>query len=135
MQMSLWSARIAACIVLTSLGRGADATTPILVEFSHVGDDSLSQKLAAAVEADLRRSPDFRLSAGNQAHRLVVAITKNVEWEKVGKKLRATYTVRFSTAEGQEIGIERGSCWDNALQRCAAQILTRAKAMARRLPQ
>jgi hypothetical protein len=138
MQMNvalLLALRITGFMVLTSLGRGADATTPIPVEFSHVGDDSLSQKLAAAVEADFRSSPDFRLSAGNESRRLVIAITKNVEWEKVGKKLRATYTVRFSSAEGYEISSEKGSCWENAFQRCAAQILTRAKTLARKLPQ
>jgi hypothetical protein len=110
----------------------ADATVPQSVEFRHVGDDSLSQKLAAAVEAAFKRSADFRLSTGGA---LVVTIMRNVEWEMVGKKTRATYTVRFSSAEGREIATEKGSCWESALARCAAQIVKDAKTAARKVPQ
>jgi hypothetical protein len=72
---------------------------PIPVEFWHVGDDGLSQRLIVAVETAFRQSSDFRLTPIGAGRRLVVTIMRNVEWEPVGKKINATYTVRFSSLD------------------------------------
>lgn len=126
---------IAASVGMPLCASGADVTTPILVEFRQVGDDALSQKLAAAIKAEFQRSPDFRLTGGGEARTLVVTISRNVEWEKIGKRIRATYTVRFSSVDGTEIATEKGSCWESALPRCAAQIVVEAKVAARKVAQ
>ena len=120
------------CILL--IASHARVRVPQPVKFQHVGDYSLSQKLAAAAEAEFKRSPDFRLSDGNEPCALVVTIMRNVEWERVGKKTRLTYTVRFSSAQGSEIDIHKGSCWEGALSRCAAQIVIDAKTAGRKIP-
>jgi hypothetical protein len=138
--MQLSFVRLSALSIAASVGillcaSGADVTTPIPIEFCHVGDDALSQKLAAAIKAEFQRSPDFRLTGGGGARTLVVTIPRNVEWEKIGKRIRATYNVRFSSADGTEIGTEKGPCWESALPRCAAQIVVEAKVAARKVPQ
>lgn len=141
---------IAAFIGVTLSAWCADRATPIPVEFWHVGDDALSQKLAVAVETAFRRSPDFRLTAIGKGRTLVVWITSNVESEMVGKRRKATYTVRFSSLDdgtsknpdleqrialAREISMQRGSCWASELPRCAAQIVSDAKIAARKMPQ
>lgn len=134
MQMSLVPLSvlcIASSTILSSLGRCADVTPPTPVEFRYVGDDGLSQKLVVAVLAEFRRSPDFRLTARGEDRTLVVTITRNVEWEMIGKRTRATYTVKFSSLDGREIGTKKGFCWESALRRCAAQIVSEAKIAAR----
>lgn len=128
----------------------AEATTATPVEFWHIGDDSLSQKFAVAVERAFRRSPDFRLTATNQGRSLVVMMTRTVEVEMVGKRAKVTYDVRFSSLDDKmasnqdlqqrfalatEIGTKRESCWANKLAQCAAQIVSDAKLATRKMLQ
>jgi hypothetical protein len=127
----------------------ADRSAPIPVEFWRVGDDALSQELAVAVETAFRRSPDFRLTALGTGRTLVVWIMSNVKTEMVGKRKKATYTVRFSwmddstskipdldkrVALAKEIGTETSFCWASALPQCVAQIVSNAKIAARKMP-
>lgn len=141
------------CILVVFFGGcTADTSTqkPIVVEFWYAGDDSLSQKLTVAVETAFRQSGDFRLTpiyAGGR--KLVVWSMKNVEWEPVGERIRATCRVRFASLDdnasrnpslrrrvelAREISTRRVSCWENELSQCAAQILNDAKIAARRMP-
>lgn len=127
----------------------ATGRQPIPVEFWHVGDDGLSQKLIVAVETAFRQSSDFRLVPIGAGRRLVVTIMRNVQWEPVGEKIKATYTVRFSSLDGnasanpdlqersalaKEIRTRKGSCWDSDLPKCAAQIVDEARIATRDLP-
>src|SRR5260370_18631148 len=61
------------------------AAKPTLVEFWHVGDDGLSQRLAGRVESEFERSPNFAIGSGKKPGTLVVTIPTNVEWKLVGK--------------------------------------------------
>lgn len=121
----------------------------IPVEFWHVGDDGLSQRLIVAVESAFKQSSDFRLVPIGAGRRLVVTIMRNVEWEPVGEKIKATYTVRCSSLDDntsanpdlqkrsaleKEISTRKGSCWDSDLPKCAAQIVNEARIAARNLP-
>ncbi len=141
---------IAALIGSTLSTWCADRTAPIPVEFWHVGDDALSQKLAVAAERAFRRSPSFRLTTPGKGRTLVVTIMRNAEWETVGKRTKATYTVQFSSLDdnsaknpdaeqrialAREISMQKGSCWTTELPRCAAQIVRDAKIAARKMPQ
>ncbi len=98
-----------------------------------MGDDSLSQKLAANVERAFKDSPDFALSSGRKPGTLVVTIPTNVAWNKVGKKTQVSYTVKFSSLDGQEIGLHNGVCWEDTLGKCASQIVKDAKIAARNM--
>lgn len=133
-----------------SLAWCADATTPIPAEFWHIGDDSLSQKFAMAVERAFQRSPDLRLTAISKGRALVVTMTRIVEVEMVGKRAKVTYDVRFSSLDDKmasnpdlqqrfglatQIGTQKGSCWASELARCAAQIVSDAKTAAQKMPQ
>ena len=113
-------------------GAASPKTTP--VEFWHVGDDVLSERLADQTESLFKRSPNFTLSSGRKPGTLIVTIPRNVEWQRVGKRDRVHYTVEFSSIGGQKLGIRTGSCWDDNLVTCATQIVKDAKAAARKLP-
>jgi hypothetical protein len=140
MQITPLTARLltvmAASMVTAAWVMGAASAKPTLVEFWHVGDDALSEKLADRIEAAFNRSPDFTLSSGRKSGTLVVRIPTNVVWKRqISKRGRALYTVEFSSTDGRNLGVRTGSCWDDALEKCAAQIINYAKIAARKIHQ
>lgn len=81
-----------------------------LVEFWHVGDDGLSQRLADRVERVFKQSPDFILSSGKKPGTLVVLVPTNVIWQKGLLQNKVLYIVEFKTINDKEIGASKGSC-------------------------
>ena len=106
---------------------------PTLVEFWHVGDDGLSQKIADQVEAAFAQSPDFKLSGGHEPGTLIVTIPTNVDWKRVGKRTQVLYTVEFAWPDHKASSKATGACWDDNPAECAAQILSDAKSAAHKL--
>jgi len=86
------------------------AAKPTLVEFWHVGDDGLSQRLAERVESEFDRSPNFAIGSGKKPGTLVVTIPTNVEWKLVGKRTQVFYNIEFATADDETISKSSGSC-------------------------
>lgn len=87
-------------LVVFFCGCATNVSTPIAVEFWHMGDDALSQRLTVAVETAFRRSADFRLAPIDTGGRRLVVWTMNiVEWEIVGDRTKAMYTVRYSSLD------------------------------------
>jgi hypothetical protein len=109
------------------------AAKPTLVEFWHVGDDGLSQRLAERVESEFERSPNFAIGSGKKPGTLVVTIPTNVEWKLVGKRTQVFYNIEFATADNETISKSSGSCWENAFEKCATRIVEDAKVAARRI--
>jgi hypothetical protein len=109
------------------------AAKPTLVEFWHVGDDGLSQRLAERVESEFERSPNFAIGSGKKPGTLVVTIPTNVEWTLVGKRTQVFYNIEFATADNETISKGSGSCWENEFEKCATQIVDDAKVAARRI--
>ena len=64
---------------------------------------------------------------------MVVTIPGNVEWKQVGKRVQVLYTVEFASVDNRNIGVKTGSCWDDKLAQCAAQIVDYAKMAAHRI--
>ena len=120
-------------IALAAWASNAASAGPVRISFWHTGDDGLSQRLADQVENTFERSPDFALSHGQEPDTLVVTIPQNVEWKQVGRRVRALYTVEFSSTDGRKLGRSSGSCWDDRLSKCAAQILKNAKLAASKI--
>jgi hypothetical protein len=98
-----------------------------------VGDDSLSQRLADQVETAYKRSPEFVLSNGHKPGTLVVTIPTNVEWKRVGKRTQVLYSVEFASPENRTTSKATGSCWDDDLAKCTAQVLRDTRVAAHRL--
>jgi hypothetical protein len=113
----------------------ADSTKPTLVEVWHLGDDSLSQGLFLTVENAFKHSPEFTLSSGLKTGTLVVTIPTHVEWRRVGQRTRVLYKVEFSSTEGRNLSVRKGTCWDNEMEKCAAHIVNDAKVAVHKLDQ
>lgn len=94
------------------------------------GDDALTARLRNALEDAFRSSADFHLSSGKKPGTLVITLPSNVEWKQVGGRTQVLYTAEFAS-DGQNLGGSKGSCWDDALAKCAAQIVKDAKSAAR----
>lgn len=93
-------------------------------------DDGLTIRLRDALKDAFRSSTDFHLSSGNKPGTLVITLPSNVEWKQVGGRTQVLYTAEFAS-DGQNLGGSKGSCWDDALAKCAAQIVKDAKIAAR----
>ncbi len=93
-------------------------------------DDGLTIRLRDALKDAFRSSADFHLSSGNKPGTLVITLPSNVEWKQVGGRTQVLYTAEFAS-DGQSLGGSKGSCWDDALAKCAAQIVKDAKIAAR----
>ena len=112
---------------------GQTSAKRTLVEFWHVGDDALSQRLTVEVESEFERSPDFIPSRGNKPGTLIVTVPRNVRWTKEHGRVKALYTVEYTSVDGAILLIGSGSCWENELARCAFDIVKDAKVAARKM--
>lgn len=102
------------------------------VELWHIGDDGLSQRLFVSVEDTFKRSPKFTVK-GEKTRTLVVRIPTHVDWKQVGSRTPVFYTVEFSSKQGRNLGVRKGECCDNELEKCASQIVKDAKNAAHKL--
>ena len=93
-------------------------------------DDGLTIRLRDALKDAFRSSADFHLSSRNKPGTLVITLPSNVGWKPVGGRTQVLYTAEFAS-DGQNLGGSKGSCWDDALAKCAAQIVKDAKIAAR----
>jgi hypothetical protein len=110
--------------VLGSVERGKP------VEVWGGGDDELTARLRDALKDALRSSADFHLSSGTKPGTLVITLPSNVGSKPVGGRTQVLYTAKFAS-DGQNLGESTGSCRDDALAKCAAQIVKDAKSAIR----
>jgi hypothetical protein len=87
------------------------------------GDDGLTLRLRDALERAFTATPEFTLSHGNQPRTLVVTIPTHVRWKQFGKRLHVYYSVEYASTDGHAVETRTGSCWDDALAKCASQIV------------
>ncbi len=129
-----WWVIIAVLLVMQSTA-GADSAKPTLVEVWSGGDDSLTKGLRNVLENAFKSSSDFVLSSGKKPGTLIVTIPTHVEWKRAGTRTKVFYTVEFTSADNQPLGTSTGSCWDDALTKCATKIITDARVAARKIHQ
>lgn len=133
MQITSLEARLSV-IIAVSLVVGWESASaqapPTLVEVWCVGDDGLTHGLRDALENAFKSSSDFQLSSGKKPGTLVVTIPTNVVWKQAKQADRRTkvlYRVEFASADDKTISKSAGSCWDDALMKCADRIVKEAR--------
>ena len=120
---------VVACAIAPACGIAAPIK-PRPVEVWIGGDDGLTLGLKGALENALKSSSDFSLGSGQGPETLVITIPTNLDWKKVGWRTRVFFDVKFKSVDDQPLGTSSGSCWENALAKCATQIVTDARAAA-----
>jgi hypothetical protein len=90
-------------------------------------------RLKDALESAFKSSSDFTLSSGKKPGTLVVLIPSHVKWNQIGTRTQVLSSVEFASTDNENIGVSTGSCWDDALAKCAAQIVKDAKIAARKI--
>lgn len=107
---------------------------PIPVEVWHVGDYVYTLGLTYALESAFRSSPDFVASQGKRLGTLVVTIPTNLTWKRrwLGRTT-VFYKIEFTSVDGQDLGIIKGSCSKSAFAKCAAKVVAEAKLAANRM--
>ena len=114
---------------------GAEPKRPqkTLVEVWSGGDDGLTQRLRAAIEKKFESSADFEKSEGKKPGTLVVTIPTNVSWRQKGERTEVLYTIEFGSSDGRSLGVSKGHCWDDDLDKCSTRIVRDARAAARKV--
>ncbi|MBZ5552407.1 MAG: hypothetical protein LAO21_06780 [Acidobacteriia bacterium] len=133
---SVWmrcAAIILALFIAQSTVEGA-STRQTLVEVWSGGDDGLTLRLKDTLEKAFKSSSAFALSSGKKPGTLIVTIPTHVGWKQKGKRTQVLYTVEFTSVDNQPLGTSTGSCWDDALTKCAARVVKDAKIAARKMP-
>jgi hypothetical protein len=135
-QMTSLVARLSLIIAVSFLVAWASASSqvpPTPVEVRCDGDDGLTNRLREALENAFQSSSDFRLSSGEKPATLVVTIPTNVMWTKAkraDKRTKVVYKVEFASADDKAISESTGTCWDDALRKCADRIVKEARTAA-----
>ena len=101
------------------------------VEVGAGGDDGLTQRLADAVRTGFEHSAHFRLSASGTLNALKVTIPTHVGWDEINGRTRVSYQLRLDRG-GRHLGNSSGTCWENELAACAAQMVEIASRATRR---
>ena len=119
-------------IALTSAcTTAARPTVPRPFELWRGGDDGLTLRFADALETALGASPLFVGSRGKQPRTLIVTIPNHLDWEDHGDRTRVACTVRFPDRLDKPVGDVRGSCWEDELHDCVAQVVRAAERASR----
>lgn len=133
---SLWTrlpAIIIVSLVVAACAMGAASGKPTLVEVWCGGDDALTLSLRDTLENAFKSSQDFSLGSGKKPGTLVVTIPTHVGWKHVHKRTQVLYSVEFSSADNKIFSTSTGSCWDDRLAKCAAQIVKEARIAVRKI--
>lgn len=129
-----WSVIIAVLLVVQTAAEAA-STKPTLVEVWCGSDDSLTIGLRNVLENAFKSSSDFALSYGKKPGTLIVTIPTNVEWKRARKLTKVFYMVDFTSVDNQPLGSSKGSCWNDAMTKCANKIVKDAMVAARKVQQ
>jgi hypothetical protein len=97
------------------------------------GDDGLTLGLRDALEKAFESSPDFNLTSRKIPGKLVVTIPTHVKWMQAEKRTYIDYIVRFTSINNHDLGTVPGSCWDDEITQCVAQIMSDARRVARKI--
>jgi hypothetical protein len=125
--LALFGAIIGSCVLFAAPAR------PTPVEVWTGGDDGLTQRLRDQIENKFKSSSDFVLSSGKKPGSLIVTIPTHVAWIEKGARTHVRYKVEFSSSDDTAIGKSSGSCWDDNLADCSAQIYSGAQKAAQKL--
>jgi hypothetical protein len=120
-------------VIIGSCALYAATAKPTPVEVWTGGDDGLTQRLRDKIENKFKSSPAFVLSTGKKPGSLIVTIPTHVAWTQKGARIHVRYKVEFSSSSDIAIGKGSGSCWDDNLADCAAQIYDGAEGAAHKL--
>jgi len=120
-------------VVIGNCALYAAPAKPTPVEVWTGGDDGLTQRLREEIENKFKSSSDFVLSSGKKPGSLIVTIPTHIAWTQKGARTYVRYKVEFLSSDDARSGKSSGSCWDDNLADCAAQIYRVAQRAAHKL--
>ena len=130
MSLDLLAAILGSALAANGASEASPATrTP--VEVWRGGDDGLTLQFAAALETAFRASTGFSTSSGKQPGTLIVTIPSALAWKEVGGRVRVSFKVTYSDVASRPLGTAKAKCWEDDLEKCAANVVKRAIDAAR----
>jgi hypothetical protein len=99
------------------------------------GHDALTARFRDTLEAQLSSSSYFAAPVANSSDPMILTIPRALYWQKVNRKTNFQYVVIFTDKGSKYLGVSIGSCWEEDLSECVAQVVKDAQqAWARRNP-
>lgn len=130
--LGLLTAFLGGALAGSCAGKVSPATlTPVAIW--RIGDDGLTLRFTDALKAAFQASSQFSEGRSKQPGTLIVTVADHVAWKEVGRRVRVSYRVTYSDAAERPLGTAKGRCWEDELSKCAAEVVTRAGAAARKL--
>src|SRR5215472_11030035 len=115
-------------LALAEFSMEAGSAKPMLVQVWCGGDDGLTLRLRDAVENAFKSILCVRTEQRKEARNINRDHHTNVIWKQVGTRTQVLYAVEFISINSQTLGTGAGSCWDDALAKCATKSLSRRTA-------
>jgi hypothetical protein len=107
---------------------------PIPIEVWRRGDDGATLRLVDALQGATKQSSRFTLvSGGSQKLETLIVIVPKVDVRSVAGRQRIYYSVTFTSLHNPTIDSSVGSCWEEDLSQCAAQILKDARIISAKI--
>jgi hypothetical protein len=126
---------IAAALLASVMGGGdPDQRSAIPVEvWTSCAHSGVCGRFGGALEAAFEASPAFSQKGGVKARTLIVSIADEPAYAERSGRFRVSYRIRFEDVAHKRIGASKGSCWDDEMEKCAAQVLKDAERPAQKL--
>jgi hypothetical protein len=124
------------CLACTRAGESQIVTEPVRIEIWCRGDDGLTQRFRAELEAALRDTDGFTLASGGEAttaRTLVVTIDNHLSWQHVEANTQVSYAITFQGPNAEVLGSSVGSCWEGDLSACVRRAVIDTQQAAKKV--
>ena len=106
-----------------------DQTDRAPVNVLRVGDDGLTNRLGEAIEKAFDACSGFKVAQFDVSRwSLAVTILHNVTWKMVNGRTKVFFGVEYVVRQKEHTTLS-GSCWEDQLTDCAAQIVHAAPSL------
>ena|SRR2546423_12095637 len=126
-----WGEPCASVLAIPLLGAALSGAAPYPVQVWKQSDDGLTNKLADSIETAIKHSARLSPSSPKAPGTLYLILSPAL-WQEKGSHTRVTYFVNYgrSADDPTPITQAQGTCWDYQMDRCAAEIVATAEAVA-----
>ena len=98
-------------------------SSAIVTQLAWRGDDAVTQRFRAALQAELESSPNFDLSPRPAEEMLRLFIPTHLYWSKAQERTNFQYVVILTNQDSKYFGVSIGSCWEEDMPQCVRKVL------------
>lgn len=114
--------------LLASPGLRADPAVlaPLRTQLNVIGDDGLTQRFAAVLDAALASSPKFSIVPNDAQYDLRLLLAGHLYGHQSGKEFIFYIVVVMTDGDEHFLGVHTSLCWESEMQICAKKVVSDA---------